>query len=83
MAVKNRLAALIGDKQRQENRIINIKTISDESGVSRQVIYKWLSGELGTYDSQVTDRLCRYFGVDISELLYLDPPILANQENNT
>lgn len=65
----NRLPALIGQKQSQENRVINVKILSQETGISRQTLYKWLEGKLDRFEAETIEKLCRYFHCDIGDLL--------------
>lgn len=65
----NRLPALIGQKQVNENRVINVATIADETGLSRQTIYSWLNNELQRVEVGTIEALCRYFKCDVGDLL--------------
>lgn len=65
----NRLPALIGQKQVNENRVINVATIAQETGLSRQTIYSWLNNELQRFDKDTIEILCKYFKCDVGDLL--------------
>lgn len=71
MAVINRLPALMGEKQAKENRVINVATISEETGVSRQTIYQWLRGDVSQFRAETIEALCDYFECDVADLLYI------------
>lgn len=69
MPVKNRLLQLISEKQVRDGKIIDIKQLSRETGVSRQTIYNWLDNSAKAYYENVIDAFCDYFECEISELL--------------
>lgn len=69
--MKNRLAALIGEKQRRENRVIKISEIAKATKLSRQVIYKWLNNELTDYRGDLIETFCDYFECDVNDLLVI------------
>lgn len=73
MAVKNRLVVLMSEKQIQENRLINASTVARETGLTRQVISKWIRGEVTEFRADMVDKLCRYFKVQAGDLIYVDP----------
>lgn len=77
MRVINRLAALIGEKQARENRVINVMTLAEEAGVTRQTVASWLSGEVRRFDEPVIVAFCKYFSTEdkkcnIGDLLYIE-----------
>lgn len=65
----NRLPSLIGRKQQEENRVIDVATIASETGVSRQTIYNWLNGDVTMYSAGTIEALCRYFQCGVGDLL--------------
>lgn len=73
MAVKNRMIELMGEKQMKEARQINASTIARETGLTRQVISKWIRGEVTEYRENMIDALCIYFKCQVGDLLYIDP----------
>ena len=72
MPVYNRLVILLSDKQSNENRIISIKDLSDETGISRQTLHKWLRNEMDQFRSETIEVLCKYFDCTLGELLYIE-----------
>lgn len=73
----SRLASLMGEKQARENRIINAITLAEETGISKQTIYNWLTGNVRRFDEPVIVALCKYFSTkerrcEIGDLLYID-----------
>lgn len=73
MAVKNRLIELMGEKQMNEARPINASIVARETGLTRQVISKWIRGEVTEFRAEMVDKLCRYFKVQAGDLIYVDP----------
>lgn len=81
MAVKNRLIILMGEKQAREGRTLNASTVARETGLTRQVISKWMRGEVSEFRGDMVEQLCRYFGCDVGSLLYIDPSPVEPQNN--
>ncbi len=71
--MKTRLIELMGQKQTREKRVINASTVARETGLTRQVISKWVRGEVTEFREDMIDTLCRYFRCGLGDLLYLDP----------
>lgn len=67
--MRNRLLELISEKQVKDGKIIDIKRLSKETGVSRQTIYNWLDNEAKAYYGDVIDAFCDYFECEIATLL--------------
>ncbi len=70
--MKNRVAALIGEKQAKENRVITAAEVARETGLTRQVISKWINNEIVSYRSEMLETLCKYFGCEVGDLLFID-----------
>lgn len=70
--MKNRVAALIGEKQAKENRVITAAEVARETGLTRQVISKWINNEIVSYRSDMLQTLCDYFGCEVGDLLFID-----------
>ncbi len=71
MPVINKLAALMGDKQSRENRIINVVTVSKETGIPKQTLYNWINGDTSMFAGPIIEKLCRYFECNVGDLLTL------------
>lgn len=69
MPVINKLPALIGKKQQEDNQVIGVAELSEQTGVSRETIYKWINGEATRFDGKVIEAFCRYFKCDVGDLL--------------
>ncbi len=70
--VKNRLLALIMEKERQSGRRIQQLEIAREIGVTEQLVSRWVKNQVHQYDGEVIVKLCDYFGCDIADLLYIE-----------
>lgn len=79
MAVKNRLVVLMGELQAKESRPITAATVARETGLTRQVISKWMRGEVTEFRGVMVEQLCRYFKCEVGDLLYVDPSPTAGQ----
>ncbi len=73
MAVRNLLIDRISDKQKELQRRLEIKELSEQTGVSRQAIYNWMSGDVKAYYTDVINAFCKYFDCDVSDLLVYVP----------
>lgn len=72
MAVKNRLAALMGEKQVRTNEIVNVATVAAGTGLSRQTIYSWLDNKVERFDAPTISAFCRYFKCGVGDLLVFE-----------
>lgn len=72
--IANRFAQLLLEKEKREGEHISLLDVQKATKITRKTLYKWMYGEVKTYDPKVIDALCKYFGVDMSELLEYTPP---------
>lgn len=72
MAVKNRVTALMGEKQARENRVITPTVVANETNLTRQVIHKWINNEISSFRSDMIVTLCQYFECGVGDLLYIE-----------
>lgn len=63
------LPTLIGQKQVEENRVLNVATIAAETDIPKQTIYNWLNGDIRRFDADIIEKLCTYFNCDVGDLL--------------
>ena len=71
--MKNRLAILMAERSIQENRRITIIEVAKEAGVSHTTLNKYIHQRATRFDGDVLENLCRYFGVGVEDLIYIDP----------
>lgn len=69
MPVISLLPSLVGQKQIDENRVIDVATIAQETGLTKQTVYTWLKGNLTRFESATIEAFCEYFQCDVGELL--------------
>jgi DNA-binding Xre family transcriptional regulator len=69
MTVISKLPALIGAKQTRENEVLSVARLSKETGVPKQTIYNWLTGEVRRFDADIIEKFCKYFACDVGDLL--------------
>ncbi len=67
--MKSNLKVLAAQKGQRENRRITLRTIADETGVSRYTIYAMDKNELNEFPKSALETLCTYFGCSLGELL--------------
>lgn len=72
MTVKNRITALMGEKQARENRVITPTVVATETQLTRQVIHKWINNEVVSFRGDMIETLCTYFACGVGELLYIE-----------
>lgn len=76
VAINNRFAVLLAQKQIAERRNIPLAEVSENTGISRRALYAWENNKVNRFDVPVIDALCKYFGVNPGDLFeYVpDPP---------
>lgn len=67
--MKNRLLALMGEKQAKTNQPITPIEVSRAVGLSRQAIHKWIHNEIASYPAETLDKLCEYFDCEVGDIL--------------
>ncbi len=67
--VKSNLKVLSAQKGQRENRRITLRTVADETGVSRYTIYAMDKNELNEFPKGALETLCTYFGCSLGDLL--------------
>lgn len=66
--INNRFAALLADKRIKERRNISLQEVANNTGISRQALYKWENNTVTRFDVPVIDALCKYFDVKPGDL---------------
>ena len=83
MAVLNRFQTLLRQKRAAEDREITITEIADEINISRDTLHRYAGQRITLYKSDVVEAICRYFGVDVGEFLYLEPGIDQSKQQSS
>jgi putative transcriptional regulator len=68
VAINNRFAVLLAEKQINERRNIPLAEVADATGVSRRALYAWENNKVNRFDVPVINALCKYFGIQPGEL---------------
>ena len=72
--ISNNFAQLLQEKQQKENRFIPLSEVAHATGIPRKTLYQWDKNIITRFDTKIVDRLCKYFGVTLPELLDHTPP---------
>lgn len=68
--MRNRLLALMGEKQAKDEKAITPVIVAKEVGLSRQAIHKWIHNDVKSFTAETLDALCQYFDCEVGDLLY-------------
>ena len=68
VAINNRFAILLAQRQIEERRNIPLAEISEATGISRRALYAWENNKVNRFDVPIIDALCRYFKVKPGDL---------------
>lgn len=71
--IRFRLAERIADKEFKERRQIQLLEIAADSGVGRMTLSKLLNRHGASIRTEYLDRLCRYFGCRVEDLVEYVP----------
>jgi putative transcriptional regulator len=69
--VQSNLSILMGQKSQREGRRITLRTVSDETKISRHTVYAIADNSIKEYPKTAIERLCAYFDCDLHDLLTL------------
>jgi putative transcriptional regulator len=76
--VNNKFGILLAEKRMKEKRNIPLTEVAKDTGIARRTLYAWQNNNIDRFDTDVIEKLCQYFGVNLSDLLeYIpadDPP---------
>ncbi len=71
--IKNNFAKLLEEKSHREGRFIPLSEVANAAKIARKTLYKWERNEVEEFSSDVVEKLLKYFGVEISDLLEVAP----------
>ena len=71
--VKNRLIALIGEKQAKTNQPVTQADVARALGLSRQAINHWAQNTITSYPADTLDKMCKYFDCTVGDILIYEP----------
>lgn len=67
--VRSRFKVLTAQKQLAQGQPLTLRDIAASSGVSYMAVQKLNSGRGSRVDYETLDRLCKYFGCGVGDLL--------------
>lgn len=70
--VKSNLSVLAAQKGQRENRRITLRTVADETKISRYTIYAIADNSIKQYPKEVIEQLCTYFECTVGDLLLVE-----------
>ena len=69
--VKSNLSILMGQKSQREGRRITLRTVAEETKLTKHTVYKIADNSIKEYPKTAIEGLCRYFDCELHELLTL------------
>ena len=67
--MRSNLPLLLGQKSQRDGRRITLRTVAEETGLTKHTVYKIADNSIKEYPKSAIEKLCIYFGCDIHELL--------------
>lgn len=71
--IQCRLSWLRLDKQAKEDRKLPYHIIAEETGLSTGVLVRLMNSNFERVDTSTIERLCKYFGCQVGDLLIYVP----------
>lgn len=69
--MKSNLSLLMGQKSQRDGRRITLRTVAEETGLTKHTVYKIADNTIKEYPKAAIEKLCLYFGCELHELLTL------------
>lgn len=66
--IKSNLQVLTAQKAQNEARRISLRTVSNETGLTRHTVYGIAQNTLKEYPRAAIEKLCVYFGCNVGDL---------------
>jgi putative transcriptional regulator len=66
--MRSNLQVLTAQKAQNENRRISLRTVSDETGLTRHTVYGIAQNTLKEFPKEALEKLCTYFNCDVGDL---------------
>ncbi len=63
----------MSEKQLSEGKPITAATVARGTGLTRQVVAKWLKNEVKEYRADMIMAFCDYFNCGVGDLIEYDP----------
>jgi DNA-binding Xre family transcriptional regulator len=68
----SRFLILLTEKERREGRRIRNVEIAAATGVSLQLVGRWMRNEVTKFEAPILEKFCDYFDCDVGDLLYIE-----------
>lgn len=79
MTIRIRLKELVAEVEYQEGRVVTYKEIAAATGIHRVTLSKIAHNRGVNVGLDTIDRLCRFFGCRIEELLEYEPDLDSHE----
>ncbi len=73
VTIRSRFVILLAEKGLKENRRITIAEVSRDTEIDQRTLGQYAKDKIKRYDSFVLDRLCKYFGCQVGDLIVYAP----------
>ncbi len=70
--VRSNLRVLTAQKSQRERRHLSLRTVAEETGISRYTVYAFANDTLSEYPKEVVTKLCNYFDCTVGDLLLVE-----------
>ena len=70
--MRSNLRVLTAQKGQHERRHLSLRTVAEETGISRYTIYAFANDTLSEYPKEVITSLCNYFDCEVGDLLLVE-----------
>ena len=70
--MRSNLRVLTAQKGQRERRRMSLRTVAEETGISRYTIYAFANDTLNEYPRQVVTKLCTYFDYTVGAVLLVE-----------
>ena len=70
--MRSNLRVLAAQKGQRERRRLSLRTVAEETGVSRYTIYAFANDTISEYPKEVITQLCNYFDCTVGDLLLVE-----------
>ncbi len=67
--MRSNLRVLTAQKSQRERRRISLRTVAEETGITRYTVYALANDQLREYPKDVLEKLCNYFDCTVGDLL--------------
>ena len=70
--MRSNLRVLTAQKGQRERRRLSLRTVAEETGISRYTIYAFANDTISEYPKEVITQLCNYFDCTVGDLLLVE-----------